>query len=77
MLISKYLIYIVYGFALYCLCGNAIAFICYRNNTVEIDTGTEVCTEIDENDIVDIETGTVTQTGDDNEEFKDLYEHNI
>jgi hypothetical protein len=62
-------------------------YICYLNNPVYIDTGTETCTEIDYNEYeeninddvlyanggVDVETGTVMHTSDDNEESKDLY----
>lgn len=62
-------------------------YICYINNPGYIDTGTETCTEIDDNEyeeninddglyengVVDVETGTVMHTSDDNEESKDLY----
>lgn len=62
---------------------NGFPILYYRNNIVDIDTGTENCTEIDDNEyrinsdanilyangIIDIETGTVTCS--DDEEFKE------
>jgi hypothetical protein len=67
-----------------------IIFVRYCNNIVDIDTGTEICTEVDDNEykenidnnilyangIVDIESGTITYANDD-EEFKDLNEQSI
>jgi len=61
-------------------------FIHYRNNSVDIDTGTETCTEVDDNEykenidvnilyangIIDIEIGSVMRNKECDEEVKDL-----
>jgi hypothetical protein len=65
---------------------NVFPFLYYRNNIVDIDNGTDVCSEIEDNEykinndnnilyengIIDIESGT-----DNDEEFKDLNEQSI
>jgi hypothetical protein len=70
---------------------DGLIFVYFRNNIVDIDTGTETCTEVDDsehkenanenilyaNGIIDIETGTVTCSELDDEEFKDLNEQEI
>jgi len=65
---------------------NGLIFVYFRNNIVDIDTGTETCTEVDDNEykqnyqdtiiyangFIDIETGLTQERKINDEEFKDF-----